>query len=123
MSTVQVTTLQDRATLKSLGVERVIEGTAKSWVRVIVASGVPSNVDSFNVSSIVDTALGQCTINLSSGMANTYYGVPGAVSRGSCMAFDPSQSNASTFVMRAILYSNVVDDPTNYNAVVLGDLA
>lgn len=70
MSTLLATNIQDRATLKSLGIERVIEGSAKAWARYEVPAGIPTISDGFNASSMSDLGIGQHRINHTAGFAN-----------------------------------------------------
>jgi hypothetical protein len=76
MSTLLATNIQDRATLKSLGIERVVEGSAKAWIVYVVSAaavaGVPEIRGSFNFSSITDTALGDSRPNITAPMSGSF---------------------------------------------------
>lgn len=51
------------------------QGVAKAWWNINASSGTPTLRDSYNVSSITDTAVGRYSVNLTSPMANTNYSI------------------------------------------------
>jgi len=119
MSTVQATTFQDRATLKSLGVERVIEGTAKAWVNF---NGATMNIrDGFNVSSLTDHGVGLYTANLTAAMSSASYMSQRSSSvNGTTYGWSPAASTCSVSTMNA---SGAVADASFVDTGVWGDLA
>ncbi|WP_262027568.1 hypothetical protein [Microvirga sp. Mcv34] len=73
MSTVRASTIADRATGKSLGVERVVEGAAKAWGSLnggATPAAMLANA-SFNISSVTDAAVGQYIAHYAAPMVAT----------------------------------------------------
>jgi hypothetical protein len=54
---------------------QVVYGVAKTWGRIDASSGVPTTARSFNVSSLVDNALGDMTINMTNALISSDYAV------------------------------------------------
>lgn len=72
MSTLKTNTLQNVAATKSQTVANLVDGTAKVWVD-FNGTGTIAIRKSFNVSSLVDNATGDYTINYSSPVADINY--------------------------------------------------
>ena len=93
----------------------------KAWSRVNYSSGVPSLMTNMNVSGIVDTALGQLTINLSAPMASvnySFFAVQNSFSVFSLMG--PHTATAYT----VNFYTTAFADPSAYASTnAFGDLA
>jgi len=123
MSTVQATTLQDRATLKSLGVERVIEGTPKAWVVAPLASGVPSIGDSFGVSSVTDIGVGRTGMNFTNPMMTSFYVGFGSVVYGNTGVQQVENKVGNSCELRCWNQTNALADPIHHTGGVIGDLA
>lgn len=66
MSELLVSTLRDRATNKSLGAERIVDGSVKAWV----TSNAQNIIQiSLNVTSVTDVAVGHSRANFASPFA------------------------------------------------------
>ena len=70
-SELRVNTLKDASGNNSIGMSYVAEGSAKQWAFTNI-TGTAVN-DSFNLSSLTDTATGNQTYNLTNNMGNTNY--------------------------------------------------
>jgi len=64
------------ATVSAAGVRA--PNTAKAWLRANFASGTPTIVDSFNVSSLTDVGTGSAIVNFASALPNANYAMVGA---------------------------------------------
>tara|TARA_R100000353_G_scaffold170314_1_gene133924 strand:+ start:333 stop:710 length:378 start_codon:yes stop_codon:yes gene_type:complete len=72
MSTLKVTTIQDTSGGNASTSEQIAQGRAKAWVNFNSVSSI-SIRDSFNVSSVTESATGDYQINFSSNMSNANY--------------------------------------------------
>ncbi len=72
MSTLRLTTLSNQGGTASVPSDTVINGTAKAWVN-FNGTGTVAIRQSFNVSSVTDSAVGQWTINFTTAMPDTNY--------------------------------------------------
>mgnify|MGYP003146193389 CR=1 FL=1 len=91
---VKVDTLQNNAGTSSVGMDYVVNGSAKAWVN-FNGTGTIAARDSLNLSSLTDDATGLYTVNFSS-------------------AFDGADYSISTAGMRNDSYS------TNANTIIVG---
>jgi len=73
MSTLKVNTIQNTSGGSSSTPEQIEQGRAKAWCRFTVSGGTPSINDSFNISSITDTAAGDFDFVFATAMANANY--------------------------------------------------
>ena len=71
---VKTTTIADELDTESTAVTNVINGSAKAWVN-FNGIGTPSMRRGFNVSSLVDVAVGTYTVNFTTAMADGNYAV------------------------------------------------
>lgn len=72
MSTLRLTTLSNQGGTATVPSDTVINGTAKAWVN-FNGQGTVAIRQSFNVSSVTDSAVGQWTINFTNAMSDTNY--------------------------------------------------
>ena len=56
----------------------VKENVVKGWAHITYSAGTPTLADSYNVSGIVDTAVGRIAIQWNTDFANATYSVSGA---------------------------------------------
>ena len=103
------------------------QGLIKVWARMDcnTSSAVTLN-DSFNVSSVSDTAVGRSIINFSNNMSNTTYALLGAgdATIGSEYNYVCCESSSTDHVDVAHMYghSSLIDTTDNGHGIV-GDLA
>jgi hypothetical protein len=81
-SELRVDTLKDAAGNNSVGMAYVAGGSAKAWCNldgtsVTAASDLAGVRDSFNISAVVDNAVGDYTVTFSSALGNTNYAPTG----------------------------------------------
>lgn len=74
---VKVDTLQNNAGTSSVGMDYVVNGTAKAWVN-FNGIGTIATRDSLNVASLTDEGTGACQTNLTTSMDNANYAVAGS---------------------------------------------
>tara|TARA_R100000231_G_scaffold97920_1_gene73130 strand:+ start:172 stop:558 length:387 start_codon:yes stop_codon:yes gene_type:complete len=72
MSTLKVNTLQDASGGNSSTAEQIAQGRAKVWAN-LDGIGTIALRDSFNISSVTDTATGKYTFNFATAMPNANY--------------------------------------------------
>jgi hypothetical protein len=77
MSTINTETLSTPSNA-TVPVDTVVNGTAKAWVN-FNGTGAVAIRRAFNVSSITDNATGDYTVNFTTAMADSSYGVSGCV--------------------------------------------
>ena len=77
MSTLKVNTIQTTSGGSSSTPEQIQQGRAKAWVNFDgTSSGTNKTIrDDFNVSTVVDNASGDYTVNFTTAMANNNYSV------------------------------------------------
>ena len=97
---------------------------AKSWVYIAYSAGVPSATSSYNVSSLSDSGVGICAVNLTNVFSSQNYAVIAGAGQNSV------SNDASTIVFaREVTYFNLyhyessttLTDPINMFAVAFGD--
>ena len=109
-------------TFVSPGTQEFHQSAAKAWVAVSYSGGVPTNDASYNVASIADTAVGVCTINITTDFSSANY----AISVGS---EDSTDANAAYFDTQLagsfrLIYGRVgvgQNDPLKIHAQAFGD--
>lgn len=72
MSTIKATTLSNLAGDKTIGIDRVAQGTAAAWVN-FNGIGTVAIRSSYNVSSITDSGTGTYTVNFAVAMPDANY--------------------------------------------------
>lgn len=77
MSTIKATTLSNLAGDKTIGTDRVAQGTAAAWVN-FNGTGTVAIRASYNVSSITDVAAGDYQVNFTTPMADTSFAWAGS---------------------------------------------
>ena len=88
MSTLKVNTIQNTSAAHSSTPEEIAQGRAKAWVNfagsgTLTSSSQTGVRDSFNISSVEDSAAGVYTVNINTNMADTNYVVVVTVEAGS----------------------------------------
>ena len=77
MSTLKVNTIQNTSGGSSSTPEQIEQGRAKAWLNLCGGvTGLGQSFalrDSFNISSVTDTATGRYTVNIDTAMSNTNY--------------------------------------------------
>ncbi|MAV98188.1 MAG: hypothetical protein CML81_00075 [Rhodobiaceae bacterium] len=81
-SILRVNTLTDASSNNSTAMSTINQGTAKAWVN-LNGTGTIATRDSFNVSSLSDTATGEHEVTLSSAFSDTNYATSNASAGGS----------------------------------------
>ena len=74
MSTVRADNFGNRAGTSSVTADTLLQGTAKAWLN-LNGTGTIAARDSFNISSLIDNAVGSYSPNLSVAMPNNNYAV------------------------------------------------
>lgn len=74
MSTLRLTTIANQGGTSSVPSDTVISGSAKAWVN-FNGTGTVAIRAAFNVSSITDNGVGIYTVNFSTSMVDSNYGV------------------------------------------------
>ena len=95
-SILRVNTLTDASSNNSTAMSTINQGTAKAWVN-FNGTGTIATRDSFNVSSLSDTATGEHEVNLSSALTDTNYATSNASAGG-----NPLTSSNYNRVMESI---------------------
>ena len=108
MSTLKVTTIQDTSGGNASTSEQIAQGRAKAWVNFNSVSSI-SIRDSFNVSSVTESATGDYQINFSSNMSNANYSV---VTGGNYL--DSDSAGRVFAIVRTM-------DTTKYRVKIFGD--
>jgi len=104
------------------------QGLAKAWSNVRYDSSAPNltNGDSFNASSVADTAAGELTVTLSNNMANSVYACVASTQDFAVEHQSPTLST-STYGIRTIAESSGaradVGNGTFVTTIITGDLA
>ena len=135
MSTLKVNTIQDALGNNPSTAAQLNQGRAKAWVNfagsgTLTSSSQTGVRDSFNISSVEDSAAGVYTVNINTDMADTNYAVVVTVEAGSensqtstgGLLFTNSTKTAGSFKIRTgDTETNDNDDLSGVNAVVFGD--
>ena len=124
MSTLKADTIQSTA-----GAASVLTGqeAPKHWISVTYNSGTPTNEHSLNVSSIADTAAGECTVTFSTAFsaATDYCWVSGTLntsaSQEQITCYTKAASNYKTYNFNSGGSGGI--DPEGFYVVSIGDLA
>ena len=80
-SILRVNTLTDASSNNSTAMSTINQGTAKAWVN-LNGTGTIATRDSFNVSSLSDTATGEHEVTLSNALTDTNYATSNASAGG-----------------------------------------
>ena len=135
MSTLKFNTIQDALGNNPSTAAQLNQGRAKAWVNfagsgTLTSSSQTGVRDSFNISSVEDSAAGVYTVNINTNMADTNYVVVVTVEAGSNndqtstggLLFTNSTKTAGSFKIRTgDTETNNNDDLSGVNAVVFGD--
>ena len=126
-----VVTLLTTAVAKSEGgavTHNIAQGLAKAWSNIRYDSSAPNftNGDSFNASSVADTAVGELTVTLSNNMANAVYACVASTQDFAVEHQSPTLTT-STYGIRTIADSSGaradVGNGTFVATIITGDLA
>ena len=135
MSILKVNTIQDALGNNPSTAAQLNQGRAKAWVNfagsgTLTSSSQTGVRDSFNISSVEDSAAGVYTVNINTNMADANYVVVVTVEAGSNndqtstggLLFTNSTKTAGSFKIRTgDTETNNNDDLSGVNAVVFGD--
>ena len=102
MSTLKLDTIASRDGTESTDVTNVINGSAKAWVN-FNGQGTVAIRESFNISSVVDTATGVYTVSFTNAMTDANYSAVVACSdAGTTRAFAHTKTfSTGDFVIRS----------------------
>jgi hypothetical protein len=113
-------------TARSIDTDYLLMGTNKAWTNILYTSAAPGIQDSFNASSVADTAVGEYTVTLSNNMGNSLY-VCVSNQQDFAVEHQSPTLSASTFTMRLIADSSGaradIGNGTNSFTIVTGELA
>jgi len=135
MSILKVNTIQNASGSNASTTDNIQQGIAKAWVNfdgggTLTSSDQSGVRDSFNISSVEDSAAGVYTVNINTDMADTNYVVVVTVEAGTDndqtseggLLFQNSTKTAGSFKIRTgDTETNNNDDYGGVNAVVFGD--
>ena len=135
MSILKVNTIQNVSGGNASTTDNIQQGIAKAWVNfagsgTLTSSDQTGVRDSFNISSVEDSAAGVYTVNINTNMADANYVVQVTVEAGSenfqtstgGLLFTNSTKTAGSFKIRTgDTETNNNDDLSGVNAVVFGD--
>ena len=135
MSILKVNTIQNASGGNASTTDNIQQGIAKAWVNfdgggTLTSSDQSGVRDSFNISSVEDSAAGVYTVNINTDMADTNYVVVVTVEAGTDndqtseggLLFQNSTKTAGSFKIRTgDTETNNNDDYGGVNAVVFGD--
>ena len=129
-SELRVNTLKDAAGLNSVGMAYVAGGSAKAWHQ-FNGTGTVATLDSFNISSLTDNAVGNYTSSYTNSMSNEYYSTSGSdvgSSSSNWWSFITSNgSNADITTgsvrFQIVHYQGTSNDHNRANVNIHGDLA
>ena len=135
MSILKVNTIQNASGGNASTTDNIQQGIAKAWVNfagsgTLTSSDQTGVRDSFNISSVEDSAAGVYTVNINTNMADANYVVVVTVEAGSNndqtstggLLFTNSTKTAGSFKIRTgDTETNNNDDLSGVNAVVFGD--
>jgi hypothetical protein len=132
-SILRVDTLTDTSSNNSTAMSTINQGTAKSWVNFngtgTSAGTTITSRDSFNISSVLDVAVGDYTVTISSAMANVNYAHVGTAGQGNTALINLSQcfdiANPTTTASRyqtAYVNGGLIE-ASNVHLALHGDLA
>lgn len=113
----------------SVPTEFVVNGTAKAWMNLDMATGSGSINDSFNSTVGTDLGTGRFTISITSNFGNSDYVVtasamdPTEASTGSNRTADGTPVSTSSMYVRASAYDNSANDVPAAGCLAHGDLA
>lgn len=122
MSTLKTSNIQDTSGNNNSTPEEINQGRAKVWVS-FNGTGTVAITDSFNVSSVTDTSVGQYTVNFTTAFANTNYAVThGATyTAGNGFFHWYDHETTSSIGIRFIQTGGTYVDPAHVSCVVFGD--
>lgn len=103
---VTATTLEEKTAATSVSTANVIAGIAKAWVDYNQAT--PAVNDSYNVTSVTDTATGNYTVNFTAALPNANYAIGGwtKYSTASTVGSLVGNSTSTKTTAACQLYSN-----------------
>ena len=111
---------------RSIDTDYLLNGSNKAWTNIQYNSSAPGILDSFNASSVADTAVGEYTVTLSNNMGNSLY-VCVSNQQDFAVEHQSPTLSASTFTMRLIADSSGaradIGNGTNSFTIVTGELA
>ena len=125
-SILRVNTLTDASSNNSIGMSYVSEGSGKCWVQYNASTAAQ---DSFNTTSLTDSATGKTVWNIASDMNNDDYAVTTAAGNGDASAtsctLDPHTFATGTVSLNGFAGAGTASlaDRSHCCAIIHGDLA
>jgi len=119
MSTLSVTTLQDRVSGQNTPVLDAIRGSAKAWVRFTGATG--AIIGSYNVSGVNHNGTGSWTITLTNPLPDSNYCAVASATESGVNGFSVSVISSSQITISSVFLSGgsvLAYDPGNISLLV-----
>jgi len=120
MSTLNVANVTDGTTSVPTGY--VVNGSCKVWNN-IKQTGTQAIQDSFNVSSIADTAVGFTTTTFTSAMNNNVYSITACCEYNSMQGLNTALSSTTTVGIVNLNSAGSYEDRDDTSIQIMGDLA
>ena len=125
-SILRVDTLTDASSNNSTAMSTINQGSGKCWVQYNASTAIQ---DSFNTTSLTDSATGKTVWNIASDMNNDDYSVTTAISNGDASStsctLDPHTFATGTVSLNGFAGADTaaLADRSNCCAMIMGDLA
>jgi hypothetical protein len=125
-SILRVNTLTDASSNNSIGMSYVAEGSGKCWVQYNASTAIQ---DSFNTTSLTDSATGKTIWTIASDMNNDDYAVTTSAANGDASAtsctLDPHTFATGTVSLNGFAGAGTASlaDRSHCCAMIMGDLA
>lgn len=98
------------------------EQGAKFWAYVTVSGGTPTLADSYNVTSITDTGVGQLTVTIATDFASVNWaGLVTIEPSAAALISDMRSKAVGSVLVTAFTLVPAFDDPAAWNVVGFGD--
>jgi len=120
---VKVDTLQNNAGTSSVGMDYVVNGSAKAWCDLIFSHD--SYNDSLNFSSLTDNGTGDGTGTFTSAFANDDYAPTCSMKSGGSTNRNAVVNTVTTTTIQMVTGLTASDSKQDYNSayIICGDLA
>ena len=121
MSTLKVNTIQNTSGGSSSTPAQIEQGRAKAWVTYNSSTVIQ---DSFGISSIVDSATGDKTVNFSTSFSNDNYAVSTMAAQGDNCAFSCVDDSQAVGSCRVVTRTDRTSGKTDFvltHAIFFGD--
>ena len=112
----------EHSTAGSLDTQYVVNGSAKAHASLDGAT-TPSLFGSFNISGIIDSAVGDTLYNFSSAMNDAVYSIAGSSNSGGATAVHVSNSTTQFRTVQRLDSNGSTASDTDNSSAIFGDLA